>query len=153
MTDYDISEKELAPQLALTYRTTSSMATIADSMGAAFGTLMQHAGQTGAQWAGPPFVLYLSVNEDEVEMVVCMPVVPGAQGGDQVALEEIPGGRAATTMHVGPYSEIQHAYTALQQWIADADCHPAGPPREVYLNDPSQVAESELLTEIDWPIA
>ena len=28
----------------------------------------------------------------------------------------------------------------------------AGGPREVYLNDPSQVAEADLLTEVQWPI-
>jgi effector-binding domain-containing protein len=29
---------------------------------------------------------------------------------------------------------------------------PAGPPREVYLNDPATVAAADLLTEIDWPV-
>jgi effector-binding domain-containing protein len=29
---------------------------------------------------------------------------------------------------------------------------PAGPPREVYLNEPGAVPDAELLTEVDWPI-
>jgi effector-binding domain-containing protein len=28
----------------------------------------------------------------------------------------------------------------------------AGPPRELYLNDPQEVPPEEILTEIDWPI-
>ena len=64
--EYEIGEKELAPQLALTHRTPVTMATIADGIGGAFGVLMEHAGQTGAQWAGPPFILYPEICERRV---------------------------------------------------------------------------------------
>ena len=151
--DYEISEKELAPQLALTHRMRVTMPTIGEKIGAGFGVLMEHAAKTGAQWAGPPFIMYPEVCDDEFEAVICMPVVPGATGGDGVDVEEIPGGRVATTVHAGPYREIGKAYTALQKWMTDNGCRPAGMVREIYLNDPGEVAESELLTEVDWPVA
>jgi AraC family transcriptional regulator len=150
---YEISEKELAPQLALTHRRKVTMPTIAEGVGAGFGVLMEHAAKTGAQWAGPPFILYPEDCGGEYEIVICMPVVPGATGGEGVELEEIPGGRVATTTHVGPYREVGNAYTALQKWMTDNGCRPAGMPREVYLNDPGEVPENELLTEVDWPVA
>jgi effector-binding domain-containing protein len=151
--DYAISERELPAQLALTHRTPVTMATIADGVGAAFGVLAEHAARTGAQWAGPPFILYPQDCDAEFEIVVCMPVVPGAQGGDRVALEEVPGGLVASTMHVGPYNTVGRAYTALQKWMTDSGRRPAGMMREVYLNDPDTVPAAELLTEVDWPIA
>jgi effector-binding domain-containing protein len=151
--DYEVAEKDLAPQLALTRRTHVTMPTIAEGIGAGFGVLMEHAGKTGAQWAGPPFVLYPEDCGDEFEMVICMPVVPGAAGGEGVELEEIPGGLVATTTHVGPYREVGKAYTAMQKWMTDNGRRPAGMVREVYLNDPGDVPESDLLTEIDWPVA
>jgi effector-binding domain-containing protein len=151
--DYEITEKELAPQLALTHRTTLTMATVGAGIGAAFGVLMEHGGKTGAQWAGPPFVLYPEVCDGEFEVVVCMPVAPGAAGGDHVAVEEVPGGTVACTVHAGPYSGIGMAYTALQKWMTDAGRRPAGMVREIYLNDPASVPAAELLTEIDWPVA
>jgi effector-binding domain-containing protein len=151
--DYDISEKELAPQLALTHRRAVTMPTIAENVGAGFGVLMEHAGRTGAQWAGPPFILYPEDCSDEYEIVICMPVVPGATGGEGVEVEEIPGGLVATTTHVGPYREVGKAYTALQKWMTDNGRRPVGMAREIYLNDPGEVPESELLTEVDWPIA
>jgi effector-binding domain-containing protein len=151
--DYQITEKELSPQLALTYRTPVTMATMAEGIGAAFGVLVEHAAGTGAQWAGPPFILYPPVCDGEFEIVVCMPVVPGAEGGDRVAVEEVPGGLVATTVHVGPYNEIGKAYTALQKWMTDNGRSPAGAMRETYLNDPDTVPPEELLTEVDWPIA
>ena len=151
--DYQIAEKELPAQLALAHRTPVTMATIADGIGGAFGVLMQHTAATGAQPAGPPFVLYPEACDGEFEVAVCMPVVPGAQGGDRVAVEEVPGGLVASTVHVGPYSEIGKAYTALQKWMTDNGRRPAGMVREVYLSDPAAVPAEELLTEIDWPIA
>jgi effector-binding domain-containing protein len=151
--DYQISEKELPTQLALTHRAPVTMATIGDGVGRAFGVLMEHGGRTGAQWAGPPFILYPEACDGEFEITVCMPVVPGADGGDAVTLERVPGGLVATTVHVGPYSEVGKAYTALQKWMTDNGRRPAGMVREIYLNDPNTVAAEELLTEIDWPIA
>jgi effector-binding domain-containing protein len=151
--DYEITEKELGPQVALTYRAPVTMATIGDGIGAAFGVLVEHAGRTGAEWAGPPFILYPEVCDGEFEIVVCMPVVPGAAGGERVALEEVPGATVASTVHVGPYNEIDKAYTALQKWMTDAGRRPAGMVRETYLNDPDAVPPEELLTEIDWPVA
>ena len=65
----------------------------------------------------------------------------------------MPGATVASTVHVGPYGEIGKAYTALQKWMTDAGRRPAGPVREVYLNDPGSVPENELLTEVDWPSA
>ena len=124
--DYDITEKELAPQLALTHRTPVTMETMGDRIGAAFGALVEHAAKTGATWAGPPFILYPEDCEGEFEIAVCMPVVPGAGGGDEVTLEEVPGGTVASTVHVGPYNQVGQAYVALQKWMTDNGRRPAG---------------------------
>lgn len=63
------------------------------------------------------------------------------------------GGRVATTTHVGPYPEVGKAYTALQKSMTDNGRRPAGPPREIYLNEPGVAPDAELLTEVDRPIA
>ena len=151
--EYVIGERELAPVLALVHRAPVTMETIGDGIGGAFRVLVEHAGETGAQWAGPPFVLYPETCEGEFEVAVCMPVVPGAQGGERVPLEEVPGGLCASTVHVGPYNEVGKAHVALQKWMTDNGRAPAGPVREVYLNDPDSVPREQLQTEIDWPVA
>lgn len=149
----DIVVKELPDQLALTVGRRVSMQNVAEAMGQAFGALMAHAEATGAHWAGPPFCYYPGPVGEEFDVVVCMPVVPGASAGEGVALETVAGGKVASTMHRGPYAAVGETYAGLQAWM-DAHGHtPAGPPREVYLNDPANVPESDLLTEIDWPIA
>jgi effector-binding domain-containing protein len=145
--------KEIPDQQALTVTRHVSMAQVAEGMGEAFGALMGHAQASGAQFTGPPFCYYPGEVGEEFDIVVCMPVAPGAQAGAGVALETVPGGTCASAMHQGSYSSMEQTYNALQAWMAANGKRPAGPPREVYLNDPSQVAESELLTEIDWPVA
>jgi effector-binding domain-containing protein len=151
--EYVIGERELAPVLALVHRAPVTMATIGDGIGGAFRVLVEHAGATGAQWAGPPFVLYPAICEGEFEIAVCMPVVQGAQGGELATVEEVPGGLCASTVHVGPYDEVGNAYEALQKWMTESGHSPAGPVREVYLNDPDSVPPEQLQTEIDWPVA
>ena len=150
--EYDIAEKHLLPQLALTHRTSVTMETMGDRIGAAFGVLGAHGGKTGATWSGPPFILYPEECEGEFEITVCMPVAPGAQGGDGIDVEEVQGGTVASTVHVGPYNQVGPAYVALQKWMTDNGRRPAGMMREVYLNDPATVPPEQLMTEVDWPV-
>ncbi|RID93205.1 GyrI-like domain-containing protein [Gemmobacter lutimaris] len=66
-----------------------------------------------------------------------------------------PAGRHAVVLVKGPYTNLPEAY----RWLAD-DWYPASGEKhagrvayEVYLNDPSEVAEEDLLTEVRLPLA
>ena len=52
----------------------------------------------------------------------------------------------------GPYEQIAPAYHTLTGWISEHGHEIAGPPREIYLNDPQTVAPEELLTRVEFPI-
>jgi len=149
----DIQSKEIPAQLALTVHARVSLATIPQRMSEAYDAIMAQARAVGGQFAGPPFCLYPEPPGDDFGIAVCVPVLPGATAGGGVGLEEIPGGTVASTVHKGPYSAMDGTYRALEAWMAANGKQPGGPPREVYLSDPMVVPESELLTEIDWPIA
>jgi effector-binding domain-containing protein len=150
---YEVAEKELPTQTALTVRKRVTVAALPQAMGEAFGAIMSHLQTGGAQPVGPPYTLYPGEMAQEFDVIVCMPVAPGATAGPGTDLEEVPGGAVASVLHKGPYSGIGAAYEALQAWMEVNGRRPGGPPREVYLNSPSEVPESELLTEIDWPVA
>ena len=150
---YDVQTKELPDVLALNVSRTVSMATIGQAVGEAFMAIAAHAQASGARLNGPPFCVYPDLPEDEFEVRVCMPVASGAEASADVSLDVVPGGVAASTLHRGPYSAIGESYEALGAWIALNGFAPTGPPREVYLNDPGSVPESELLTEVLWPYA
>ena len=74
----EIAVKEIPDQLALTAKRRVSLATVAEGMHEAFGAIMAQAGASGAQFTGPPFCLYPGEMGDEFDMVVCLPVAPGA---------------------------------------------------------------------------
>jgi effector-binding domain-containing protein len=84
---------------------------------------------------------------------VCIPVSEPVERFGRVEPDELPGGSIATTVHHGPYEEIRPAYDAIAAWVQEHGRRLAGPPREIYLNAPDQVADpGELETLIEWPI-
>ncbi len=151
---YDVKFKDVPEQHVLAVHERVSLGTVAERLGAAFGEIMACGQAAGATYAGPPFVLYPERFDETTEgdIVVCMPVAAGAAGAGRVTLEQIPAARVACTTHVGPYHEISPAYEALTAAMTVEGMSPGGPPREIYLNDPSTVPEHALLTEIDWPV-
>ncbi len=127
------------------------MGTIPEALGQAFAAIMECAATRGAQYAGPPFALYPAEVTAEFEVIVCIPVAPGAKAAGDVAAEEIAGDTVVSTTHMGPYSSLGSAYGALQAWMVANEKKPTGPCREVYLNKPGSVLDGELITEVSWP--
>ncbi|MEU8800667.1 MerR family transcriptional regulator [Spirillospora sp. NPDC048819] len=71
-------------------------------------------------------------------------VVVQAADGDDV----LPGGSFAGAVHVGPYEEIPLTVHGVLAWFGDYGHTPAGPVREVYLNDPATTPPERLETQV-----
>ena len=80
------------------------------------------------------------------------PVVISKEGREIVTCYELPGGPMATAVHKGPYETSESTYNELFAWIEAHGRTITGPIREVYLNDPAEVGEEEILTEIYVPV-
>ena len=152
-----IELQERPAQIILGKRYRTSMAKIADDIGAGYGAIFGYLGELGEPPSGMPFVLYFGDMEefdlDDFEMEVCVPVSRMLESKGDITAEELPGGLAAVTIHKGPYDGVEPAYNDLDAWIKENGYEYAGPARETYMNDPSQVPASELLTEISFPVA
>ena len=76
--------------------------------------------------------------------------VPDGLDGHKIA-----AGRYAVLTYRGPYTGIAAGYDRLfGQWLPESGELPADAPCfEVYLNDPREVSEDDLLTEIHLPLA
>ena len=151
---YEVHVEEVNPQNVAAVRIRTNLSKISSDIGAGFGTLMQGLHRGGAVPSGAPLAVYHDVIDQETDgdIEVCVPVGSPLSGGSDVYTRELEGGRVATTMHLGPYEEISAAYQTLTSWIAENGHEIAGPPREIYLNDPQQVAPAELQTRIEYPI-
>lgn len=155
---YEITVKKAPPQTVLTITTALNLSDheqTASAFAAVMGELCGFAGSQGLAFAGPPFSIYSDFDEEEQTTVrICVPVAnqPKVELPGRIELDEVPASTLATTIHRGPYHEVRPAYSALYGWIEEYGHTPSGSPRETYLNDPGEVAESDLLTEVAWPI-
>ena len=84
----------------------------------------------------------------------CLTIPDGWLPGDRLELREIPAGRYAVTLHIGPYTELGRAYKWLYgTWLAQSGHEVADAPIvEEYLNDAREIPPSELRTEIWLPL-
>jgi effector-binding domain-containing protein len=151
---YEVTVKELQPQQVVSIRL-RGLSTIGEVMGPTLGELFEYVGKSGGFPAGPPFCIYhdTEAKGDDMEYDVCIPVGQPLTATGRIDAYELPGGPAAATMHVGPYTDVGGAYQALMGWIQAHGHETAGPPREIYLTDPNQVEDpAQLRTEVLWPI-
>ena len=153
---YEVSVRELPAQPVAATRASTDLKRIATAVSDGVDAVLAELGRRGIEPAGPLQVVYHAdqvLDEDTVAPIeICFPVAAPLEATGQVYGTELAGGPAAVCVHRGPYAEIGPAYHTVSGWIADHGHELAGGPREVYLNDPREVAEGDLLTEVQWPI-
>jgi effector-binding domain-containing protein len=115
---------------------------------------MQVLAREGVSPSGPPLIVYHDPIDEETEgdIEICVPVGRAISGDSEVYGRDLEGGSMATTTHRGPYEGVALAYHTLIGWISEHGHEIAGPPREVFLNDPQTVPPEELLTQVEFPI-
>ncbi|UJR79826.1 MerR family transcriptional regulator [Sandaracinus amylolyticus] len=88
-------------------------------------------------------ILHASIDDATIPIEIAVSV------DDGITMPEV---RCAFVRHVGPYSELALAHDALWSW-ADANGIESGAIREIYVNDPDEVAEGDLVTDVLLPLA
>ena len=146
----EVTERPAQP--ALSIRTRTPVQDLPQALGQAFGSIAQYLGQSGQQPVGPAFTAYYNMDMQDLDVEIGFPVSGTLPGAGEIQPSEIPGGKAATCLHVGPYSEVGPAYNALTQWIEENGYEATGVAYEMYLNDPSDTPPEELKTQIVFPL-
>jgi effector-binding domain-containing protein len=117
-----------------------------------YGKIGAIAAEKGLQISGPPYALYFNMDMQDLDVELGFPVSAVFEDGLEVRSGEIPAGKYASCIHKGPYSTVESAYQTLTEWISGQVGRPSGIAYEFYLNDPTEVPESELLTKLMFPI-
>lgn len=149
---YDCELREQHAQPTLIIRTRAAVQELPQVLGQAFRKIALYLGELGEHPAGPPFVAYYNADMDDLDLEIGFQVARELPGRGDIEPSEIPGGEAATCLHVGPYSDIGPAYEALGQFIADEGHEATGVAYEMYLNDPQETAPEDLQTQILFPL-
>jgi AraC family transcriptional regulator len=110
----------------------------------------------GLQIMGPPFGVYFNspqeVSVEELMYELAMPFDGEAKEEGRVKIKTIPAQLVLSTVYKGPYSECGMAIGVLAQYAQQNGYEIIGPPMETYISDPNETPESELLTEMAFPV-
>ena len=82
----------------------------------------------------------------EVFVTVSVPRVEGLE------LRSLPACTCAVATHVGSYESLGLAHHGLLAWTQEHGYREAGVLREIYVNDPREVAEEARVTEVVLPV-
>jgi effector-binding domain-containing protein len=123
---------------------------------ASFDTVVFHVLQNGGKNDGS-FMLYHECTDEIMNVDCCIAVTSLLPESDEIKAKIIDGGEwlVARAVYKGTYSGISETWTDFITWIVGEGYSLVdGPPfREIYLNSPLKVGESELLTELIVPVA
>jgi effector-binding domain-containing protein len=148
---HEVAVKTVDPQTVASHRTKTTYQQVFAAIPAGFGTVFERLQRHDVEPSGVPFTIFHRAPDadDDGEVEMCIPVAATARLNE---VHQIAGGPVAAVIHQGPYDEMGPAYEALATWISEHGHEIAGPTREIYMNHPDDVASTELLTELQWPI-
>jgi tRNA-Thr(GGU) m(6)t(6)A37 methyltransferase TsaA len=120
------------------------------------GELSEWIMQRGLQITQPPFVVYytspMEVPPKKMEYEVGITFKGDVNEDERVKIKIMPKHKVLFTLHKGSYAEIGPIYAEMMQNIVGGKYEMIGAPREAYLNNPGEVPENELLTEVIFPV-
>ncbi|WP_051799274.1 helix-turn-helix domain-containing protein [Catenuloplanes japonicus] len=151
----DISIRDLATTHALVIRRRVTRDEIATALSESLPAVFDYAQRHGLAVAGPPFARYPEVGMGSLVIEGGITVVepPSTALTDGIEAIVIPAGRAAVTIHRGPYDSLPESYQQIEKWMRDQDLSAAGAPWETYLTDPGEQPDPALWeTEIVQPV-
>ena len=128
---------------------------IAAAMGAAFGKVFGFVAEAGISPLSAPITVYLGMDPSTLRFRsgVMVSAADAAKADAGVLADELPGGEAMATVHVGPYGKMNETHQALWNHMEEHAIEGAMPVWEVYVDDPEETDEAELRTEIYRAIA
>jgi len=70
----------------------------------------------------------------------------------EMKIKTLPAIRALTFVYRGPYMGVEAGYNRIFSYARENNLETLSPSRELYFNDPAEVPEEELMTEVQVPI-
>jgi len=122
--------------------------------------LMQEVGEwlseKGLQTTGRVYGTYFNSPEDtptknlQYEIGFSFEGVAIPEG--KVGIKEVPEHTVLAAVYKGPHTEVGPVIHAVADYAVKNGYDIVGPVTEIYLNSPLEVPESELLTEVQFPV-
>ncbi|WP_150132304.1 GyrI-like domain-containing protein [Prosthecochloris sp. GSB1] len=145
--------KELDPVPALTIRTRTSVAALQGVFNEGYAAIARFLASKGFEPSGRPFAVYFNMDFEDLDVEFGFPVGEAVEGEGNMTSGATPSGRAVTTLYIGPYEDVEPAYTALMKWAEDNGLELEGTAYEIYMSDPAVTPPEQLKTRIHLLLA
>jgi effector-binding domain-containing protein len=149
---YQCEVIDMQPQPTLAIRTRSTFHHLPKTISDGFATLRTSLRERDTTAAGPMYVKYVGKPAHEIEVEIGVAVGDAVLANGTTEPSSLPGCRAASCVHRGHYTDLPHAYTALEHWVAEQQLTPGDVAYELYLNDPEHTPPTAWLTRIAMPL-
>jgi effector-binding domain-containing protein len=137
----------LEPQATVARRARVRTGHVGGAIGRMLEGVFESIETRGTEAAGPPYARYYDMGET-MDVEVGVPVAAPLEVPPPDVAAELPGGRAVTTQHVGPYDALGDSWIALYAWIAEEGLTPDAS-WERYLTDPDDEPDpARWITEL-----
>ncbi len=129
---------------------------IAAALGAAYGRVAVYVTANGLHLDGQPIAISNYWDDRGYGFDAGIPVsgtpTRGAGPGSPVRMGETYGGRVVRAVHVGPYMGLQDTYEKVYAFVKVHDLESNGRSWELFVSDPGNTPEDELITQVYFPV-
>lgn len=143
--------KTLPAQHTLHIRSTCPVGELPGFFGRAYGNIMQYLEVLGEKPAGAPYALYRNMDMQALDIEAGFPVAYEFAGKNDIKAGIIPAGRFASTLHIGPYDQMEPTYADMQKWMVEQALTPTGEAFEWYFTGP-ETPPDQTRTEVWFPL-
>ena len=127
-----------------------------EDMGDLIGEIVDWMMAQNVEMVGPPYSAYYTspaeVAPQDMQYEMGVPFTGQASEAGKVKIKTIPVQKVISAIHKGPYNEVGPVYEILMNKVIEDGYQMIGAPVEIYFNSPMEVPESDLLTEIQFPV-
>ena len=125
-------------------------------IGFAFQRLLRLLQNRRLRVAGPMIALYHDEpGEGTIQKAhaeAAAPVIGEVKPDNELRVRDLPPCTVASLIHDGPPSRYEESYATLRKWIKAHGYDVAGPTREIYARDLSEIPPGILYAEIQIPV-
>ena len=143
---------ELQPQRALTVRRMMPQSGLGAFFMEVFPRLRKSIVAQGATPSGPPFARYYNSDPAAFDTEAGIPFTGTVTAADAARVATLPGGRAAKTLHIGPYETLSKEYRRIAEYLQEHGLRGGDGPWESYVDDAATTPQDKMRTEVYWPL-
>ena len=143
------------PQIAVAIkRTAVSMGNLHQVIDEVCTKLLAYLAEQNKKMSGAPYLAYMNGNDDfsQFDIEWGFPVSEPVAVSGEFYMSQTYEGKAITATHKGSYNDLEKTYSAMMHYAKENALESTGIYYDCYLSDPDKTPESELLTQVIFPI-